>query len=98
MNTYTPIACHIHDYIEIACLYHFEIELTLRDGDTVAGRARTTRVGADHHEYLVLIQQGFEREVDLAEISSMRAISDNPHFDSVDFTDSDAPTCVRPAP
>jgi Rho-binding antiterminator len=85
MSDYTPIACHIHDYIEIACVYGFEIELILHQGKRLRGYARTTRTGADHHEYLLLETALGEQQIDLSHIVSMRAITPNSHFNQVDF-------------
>lgn len=53
---YQPIACRLYDYVEIACLRHYNVRLELIDGCVVSGRAVTTRIlsGA---EYLVCEQQ-----------------------------------------
>jgi Rho-binding antiterminator len=85
MSDYQPIACHVHDYIEIACLYNMAVELLLRDGEKLSGKARTTRTSADHREYLIVDLNGDEQEIDLIEIARMRALQANPHFDQIDF-------------
>ena len=80
------ISCALHDYIEIACLYGYPVELLLRDGSSHQGNAKTTRTGDNRREYLV-IDQGADglREIDLESLQQMRALSPNPHFDKVDF-------------
>ena len=32
MDSYRPIACDLHDYLEIACLYRYRLLLELEDG------------------------------------------------------------------
>ena len=85
MTDYQPISCDIHDYVEIACLYRFEVELILANGETVRGHAQTTRSVKGLHEYLIIDSGRKTIEVDLASITSMRACDNNPHFDLVRF-------------
>ena len=75
------ISCHIHDYIEIACLYGYQIKLELNDGSYVQGKALTTLTTQDKRELLKLECT----EVDLEQIRVMTALTDNPHFSSVQF-------------
>ncbi|MCQ8179706.1 Rho-binding antiterminator [Methylomonas sp. SURF-1] len=49
-----PIACNLHDYLEIACIYGYRVKLTLTDGSVVAGKAVDTVTTADKREYLQL--------------------------------------------
>ena len=81
------INCHLHDCIEIACLYRFRVALTLIDGSGIHGRAMTTRTGTDKREYLVISPsaQPDEQLVELARIKRMQALDTNPHFDTVEF-------------
>ncbi|TQV88395.1 Rho-binding antiterminator [Aliikangiella coralliicola] len=87
------INCNIHDYIEIACMYSFEIELSLNDGTNTIGRAVTTIIQTDSEtqtntgkaEYLVLQSEKERKNVLLSSIKKMRAITVNPHFDIITF-------------
>lgn len=87
------IRCDLHDYIEIACTYKLPIRLTfLSDSEchTLDGVAKDIRYNAEKKECLVL---GFDdksasakdREIVLAELTSMTALVKNPHFDTVSF-------------
>lgn len=87
MNDRPPISCHVHDYIEIACLYRFEVALYLRNGDTLRGRAMNTVTRADKRECLLLQQASTSIEVELSEIAWMQALTRNPHFTRVEFLD-----------
>ncbi|MBC8210623.1 MAG: Rho-binding antiterminator [Gammaproteobacteria bacterium] len=79
------ISCALHDYIEIACLYHYRIKLQLRTGQSVDAKAISTETSADKKEYL-LVDSGSQRQrIELSLIQSMQALSANPHFDIIHF-------------
>ena len=46
MDSYHPIACDLHDYLEIACLYRYRLLLELEDGVRFEAEARTTHTRA----------------------------------------------------
>lgn len=79
------INCAIHDYIEIACLYHYRIQLILLNSTIIQGRAKTTRTSADKEEFLVLQGDDGEQQIELESIKSMQALTTNPHFKQIDF-------------
>ena len=79
------INCAIHDYIEIACVFHYRIELTLLDGTSTRGRAQTTQTRAHKKEFLVLKSDAGEQYIDMDSIKSMQALTTNPHFDKIKF-------------
>lgn len=80
------LSCDLHDYIEIACLYRIEVELTLRDGRSICGTAMDTGRNAEKQECIVMTDEDKQRTyVVLEELRSMRALVKNPHFDVVEF-------------
>ncbi|WP_305907153.1 Rho-binding antiterminator [Methylomarinum sp. Ch1-1] len=78
------ISCQLHDYIEIACMYHYRIRLTLKNREVIEGRALDTCVDADKREYL-LLDDGEKRQVELNKLAGMEVLSANPAFKKVDF-------------
>lgn len=42
METYQPLPCDRHDYLEIACLYRYWLRIELRDGLAFDAQAFTT--------------------------------------------------------
>ncbi|MDD1831229.1 transcriptional antiterminator [Pseudomonas aeruginosa] len=63
MDSYHPIACDLHDYLEIACLYRYRLLLELEDGVRFEAEARTThtravRPGGGKEEYLEVAVEG----------------------------------------
>ncbi len=79
------ISCAIHDYIEIACLYKFEIKITLTDNTFRQGIAKTTQTDSDKKEYLLIDCQQQIQQIELVNIKKMTAIQPNPHFNSIVF-------------
>lgn len=86
----TPIACDLHDYVEIACMYGYRIQVLCLYEISVEGRALTTRTltrqtlntrrAAEKIEYLVIDAGGHTAEVALHEIITITAITQNPYF------------------
>ena len=79
------LACHLHDYVEIACLYGFEIRLQLNDQKIVEGKAITTITSANKTECLLLQVNDQSIQVEVIDILSMKAVTPNPHFDLIEF-------------
>ena len=79
------LPCHLHDFIEIACLYGFEIQLRLKNNDVVQGNALTTNIASNKTEYLMVLVSDQNVRVDLTDIKFMRAVTRNPHFDLIEF-------------
>ncbi|MFD2179607.1 Rho-binding antiterminator [Veronia pacifica] len=77
------INCNTHDVIEVACLYKIKVELVMKSGDRVEGKAVDTKVTAEKREYLVLEQNGDQIDIEMDKIKEMIAIDKNPHFDTV---------------
>lgn len=79
------ISCRIYDYIEIACMYGFEIRLTLKNGGTVEGAARDTRRNGEGAECMVIETERGAELVPLDDLQRMEALRPNAHFETVDF-------------
>ena len=79
------ISCAIHDYIEIACTFGYDVKLDLFTGELVQGKAITTETTKDKKEYLQLATTSVIKKVELINIKSMTAAKPNPHFDHIIF-------------
>lgn len=77
--------CDLHDYIEIACLYHYPLRLTLNSGAVVCGTAQTTCYNDKRLECLLLKQPDGEQQVVLDDIALLEVTIANPHFQQVRF-------------
>lgn len=79
-----PIACELHDYIEIACLYGYQIRLELKDGSWLEGQAVDTLTTADKREYLLLDHDPQQR-IELNRIAKITTLTHQAQFKSVSF-------------
>jgi len=79
--------CDLHDYLEIACLFKFTVELTVDNNERYIGIPISTRVHSDSAEYLdfTLDKSTKKISIPLLSLQRMTALSYNPHFSSVLF-------------
>ena len=79
------LKCDLHDYIEVVCLYHYRLKLTLSSGAVLTGTALTTRYNQQRQECLVIQQHQAEQQVLLEEIVQLEVTVQNPHLQQVRF-------------
>ncbi len=80
------ISCHQYDYIEIVCLYHYPVILTLKSGQTVEGIALDTARNDSRQECIKLEVKGINVDIVLSEIALLSVDVENPHITQVSFT------------
>lgn len=80
----STISCNLHDYVEIACLYHYQVKLTLRDRQTIEGKAIDTLSSANKCEYL-LIDTGRKQQIELNQLKKLQVLTPNARFTEVIF-------------
>ncbi|WP_331351448.1 Rho-binding antiterminator [Cellvibrio sp. UBA7671] len=79
------ISCNQHDYIEIVCMYHYPIKLTLKSGDIIEGIALDTQRNDQRDECIKIDIEGVEQLVVLEEIKMLEVMVENPHLQKVTF-------------
>ena len=79
------LKCDLHDYIEIVCLYHYPLKLTLSSGAVLSGTAVTTRYNDQRQECLVIKQNDNDEPVLLEDIVLLEVTVANPHLQQVRF-------------
>ena len=79
------ISCANHDYVEIACMYRFEVKLVLKNGKVVQGKAVQTACNENRDECIVLRTEIGNEEIVLEQIALLEAVTKNPHFEKIDF-------------
>jgi len=84
-STPEPIACDVHDHVEVACLFGYDLRLQLKDGSVVAGRAITTITQPDKIEVLQLRQGDNLTSVPLHEVMHATVLTPNARFSQIDF-------------
>jgi len=78
------IACDLHDYIEIACMYHYQVKLTLKDQTSIEGKAIDILIGSDKREYLV-IDTGQKQQIELNQLKKLQVLTPKAQFSEVSF-------------
>lgn len=79
------ISCSNYDYIEIVCLFKYPIEITLKSGEVVAGKAIDTARDQRREECIKLNIDNSDLLVVLDSIAKLKVVVENPHFDEVSF-------------
>jgi len=80
------ISCHEYDYIEIACMYHYPVKLTLSNGSEVTGISLDTARNDTKQECLKVEVNGVQEFIILNQVSKLTALIDNPYFTVVKFS------------
>jgi Rho-binding antiterminator len=80
------LSCDLHDYVEIVCLYHYPLKLTLNSGAIVTGTADTTCYNDQRQECLVIEYEGKAQLVALDDIALLEVTVANPHVQQVRFS------------
>ncbi len=81
--TSKPIACDLHDYLEIAGMYRYRVKLTLKDGQTLEGTVIDITT-IDKREFLIL-DADERRQVELTGLTKMKVLTQNAKFSEVNF-------------
>lgn len=85
------VSCDTHDHLEVACLYRYELDMTLRDGRQLRGRAVDIRIevhgfedgSAGRSEHLVLEGGSGRFSVPMCELRDVRVLTPGARFQSV---------------
>ena len=88
MNTYRPMNCDLHDYLEIACLRGYRLDIELHDGSRRVATALTTRTSSDKEEFLRLETADGQQEVRLDHLLAITPLDANAQFGRVVFSDA----------
>lgn len=79
------ITCNQHDYIEIACTFHMQIQLTFNNGNQLIGIAKDTVYNKEREECMIVSTDNGDASIVLQELKSIKATEKNPHFDIIYF-------------
>ena len=82
-SDYSPIQCQIYDYIEIACMRHYLLDIELTSGEKISGKAMTTKI-ENKQEFMVIETENSEKqEIRLDLVNSIKPLDDNAEFGRV---------------
>jgi Rho-binding antiterminator len=77
------VSCEQHDYLEIVCLYHYPVRLTLDSGVNIEGVASDIvyqQQVEKSTQCLELKQSEGRLLIELDKLVKMEVLVDNPHF------------------
>ena len=80
------ISCNEYDYVEIVCMYHYPIKLTMKKGEVTEGIALDTQLNTKREECIKVDVDGKECIIPLNTISSLEVCIENPHLQKVSFS------------
>lgn len=75
------VSCELHDYLEIACIYGYQVRLTLKDRQTLEGKAIDTMTSAEKREYLIVD----DSRIELNRIEKLQVLTPHAKFEEVVF-------------
>ena len=78
------ISCALHDYIEISCLYGYQLKLLLKNQQIIAGKAIDILTDPEKKEYL-LLESDQQKKIELTEIKQLQVLTPGAKFHTVSF-------------
>ena len=83
MHQATLISCALHDYIEVACMYGYQIKLLLKNKQIIEGKAIAIST-YEKREYL-LLENGLQQKIELIEINLLEVLTPRAKFQKISF-------------
>ncbi|MEW7314807.1 Rho-binding antiterminator [Buttiauxella gaviniae] len=84
-SPYQPINCDLHDYLEIACMHHYRLNIELNDGQHFVATAITTRTASSKEEFLLLQNENQQFEIRLDKLRVITPLNKNASFGCITF-------------
>lgn len=85
MNTYQPLSCDLYDYLEIACMRGYRLQIELLEGPGFVARALDTRTAPSKEEFLVLQTDEGKREVRLDHLLAITPLDPDASFGRIEL-------------
>jgi Rho-binding antiterminator len=82
--TQDVISCELHDFIEIACMYGYELKLILKNNKIIEGKAIDIVSSSEKREYLV-IDKDAKQHIELTQLAKMQVLTPSAKFKEVIF-------------
>ncbi len=79
------IACELHDYIEVACMYGYQVRLILKNQQVFEGKAKDIVTTTEKREFLAIDNEQGTQQVELIQLEKMQVLTPNVQFKEVVF-------------
>ncbi|MBV4487955.1 Rho-binding antiterminator [Pseudomonas sp. SWRI153] len=90
MTRYQPLNCDLYDYLEIACMRGYQLDIELIDGQRLAAKAITIRTTSDKEEFMEIEQAGEQSEIRLDQLLAITPQAADAEFGRIVFNE---PSC-----
>jgi Rho-binding antiterminator len=78
------ISCELHDFVEVACMYRYQLKLSLKNNQIIEGKAIDIVNSSEGRECLV-IDDDSRQQVELTQLTKMEVLTPNAKFHEVVF-------------
>ncbi len=82
--TQDAISCELHDFVEVACLYGYQLKLILKNNEILEGKAIDIVNFPEKRECLV-IDNASRQYIELTQLAKMQVLTPNAKFSEVVF-------------
>ena len=79
------ITCEQHDFIEVACMYGYQLKLILKDKQVMEGKAIDIVSSIEKGECLVIDDNVNQQHVVLSQLAKLEVTTPNAKFSEVTF-------------
>ncbi|TLM77699.1 Rho-binding antiterminator [Microbulbifer harenosus] len=83
MSEYQPLNCDQHDFLEIACMHRYRLQVELMDGTSFVAKALDTRTAPSKEEFLILETDEGRQEVRLDRLLAITPLDQDASFGRV---------------
>jgi len=83
MDGYQPLNCDLYDYLEIACLRGYRLEIELIDGGRLQAKALTTRTASSKEEFFCVETDEGPQEIRMDRLLAITPLQGNAEFGRV---------------
>lgn len=82
--TQDAISCELHDFVEVACMYGYQIKLILKNNQVIEGKAIDIVNSPEKKECLV-IDNDSKQQIELTQLARMQVLTPHAKFNEVVF-------------
>lgn len=82
--TQDAISCELHDFVEVACMYGYQVKLILKNNQIIEGKAIDIVNSPERRECLV-IDNDSRQQIELTQLAKMQVLTPHAKFNEVVF-------------
>lgn len=82
------LSCDLHDYLEIACMFHYQVEVLTIENEVITGIAKDVKTLPDKKEVLILQSEHPQTaliEIRVTSMKHLKVLTPGARFEQVSF-------------